>query len=413
MPTPLTLIQLVSEQTMQNLLPVLRLRPVRLVHLATPKTRDRSARIAEAARRSNCPVDLETLPLAAMPSIKETHDAVRSVIAEETAAGRRPFVNFTGGTKLMSIGAYAAALKDQIPSLYVDTQDATFMDGRTGPGLDEVFDGDLSFTPILRTLTVHAIACANGCDRVTGGRDWRPHLPLAEHLLANPADEQATHLALHGPNGLFPHGREPRTPGDWLQCLDLDFTLPSTVQRLALDSGILEPGHVNGTARLPSASRTELEALAAAGHRRLPNFRSRLFEAIAPLQQSISRLTGGWWEIILASRAHASGRFRDLRWSVQVGEKGGADLEEDIVALDGVQVTCIACKRGGHKSRLLPLLEEITARARTLGGTFNRRFLAVCHPPKDPHLKNLQTRAEALGVRLLFPLDLQQPDPFA
>jgi len=47
---PLTLIQLVSEQTVQNLLPVLRLRPDRLVHLAAPRTVHRSSLIAEAAR---------------------------------------------------------------------------------------------------------------------------------------------------------------------------------------------------------------------------------------------------------------------------------------------------------------------------------------------------------------------------
>jgi len=47
---PLTLIQLVSEQTVQNLLPVLRLRPDRLVHLAAPRTINRSNLIVEAAR---------------------------------------------------------------------------------------------------------------------------------------------------------------------------------------------------------------------------------------------------------------------------------------------------------------------------------------------------------------------------
>jgi len=48
--THLTLIQLVPEQTMQSLLPVLRLKPDHLVHLASPRTANRSAWIAEAAR---------------------------------------------------------------------------------------------------------------------------------------------------------------------------------------------------------------------------------------------------------------------------------------------------------------------------------------------------------------------------
>jgi hypothetical protein len=410
MPTPISLIQLVSEQTMQNLLPVLRLKPARLIHLATPRTADRSARIAEAARRSQCSVEFQTIDLPGMPSITETHQAVRMVIEEEKNAGRSPVVNFTGGTKLMSIGAYAAALKDRVPSLYVDTQDSVFVDGRTAPGLDDALDGDYSFTPILRSLTVHVVACANGCARVTGGRDWRPFLPLAEHLLNSPEEEKATHQAFHGPDAPFAGGREPRKPGDWLPYFDHEFSLPERVKCLALEAGLMEPGAEAATVRLPQKSRSDLKYLAS---NKVADYHQRYFTAIAPVQQAISLLAGGWWEVIVADRALRSGRFRDLRWSVQVGEKGGADLEEDIVALDGVQIAYISCKRGGNKARLLPLLEEINARARTLGGAFNRRYLAIWNPPSGKVLRDLQTRAGALGIRLLFPHHFEQPDPFA
>jgi len=49
---PLTLIRLISEQTMQNLVPLLVLKPARVVHLATPKTSTRSAQIVEGARQA-------------------------------------------------------------------------------------------------------------------------------------------------------------------------------------------------------------------------------------------------------------------------------------------------------------------------------------------------------------------------
>ena len=75
MPTPLTLIQLISEQTMQNLVPLLALKPARVVHLATPKTAARSAQIVEAARQAQVTTDLESIRQSEMPSIPETSRA--------------------------------------------------------------------------------------------------------------------------------------------------------------------------------------------------------------------------------------------------------------------------------------------------------------------------------------------------
>ena len=409
----LTLIQLISEQTVQNLLPILRLKPVGLVHLATPKTVSRSALIAEAARKAQCPVTLETIQLSAMPTMKETMQATLAAIERAGGAGKSALVNFTGGTKLMSIGAYAAALKNKTPSLYVDTQDGVFIDGQTGEGISTLLDGDLSFTPILQTLSVDAIAMANGLNRVTAGRDWTPLLPLAEHLFAHPEDEKQTHAAFYGPDGLCPNGREPRDPKQWLTVLDREIRLPDPCCRLAVQANLLRPGSTQHGARLPDRIRGELQTLANAGNRRVPQFASRRQAAIAPLQQAIAFLSGAWWEVIIAERMKLCGRFRDIRWSVQVGARKGPDLEEDVVALEGVQLVYVSCKRGGAKARLLPLLNEINDRARSLGGAFTRRFLAVRFKPEGPTLANLKKRAGELGIRLLFPVDLEQADPFA
>ena len=67
-----------------------------------------------------------------MPGMPETFNAIKEAIAEAKGSGTTPVVNFTGGTKLMSIGAYAAALHQdhKAISLYVDTILAS---GSTGP----------------------------------------------------------------------------------------------------------------------------------------------------------------------------------------------------------------------------------------------------------------------------------------
>lgn len=406
----LTLIQLISEQTMQNLLPALRLKPRRLVHLVTPRTAARSQGLLAAARAAGVTPDVEVVRLSAMPGIAETLHAMREVLRKADAPDARSVVNFTGGTKLMSIGAFAAAQEVKAPSLYVDTQDACFMDGATGPGLAELLGGDFSFTPIQRQLRVDVLAMAHGVSRVTAGKQWQPMLPLAAHLFRHADEEALVHDALHGRNGLFPGAGEPRKPAEWLPVLDRPFRLPETAARLAVEAGLVRPGARPGEVLLPDGTRGELELLARGP---FTGFAARYFPAVAPLQQALGFLTGGWWEVTVCDAAEKSGLFRDLRWSAQVGDRNGPDTEEDVLGVDGVELLYISCKRGGARARLLPLLEEIRARAMTIGGSFNRRFLAVLQPPQGRVAANLRQQAQRLGIRIITAEDVYQPGIFA
>ncbi len=405
----LTLVQLISEQTMPNLLPILRLRPQKLIHLVTPKTASRSSSLMAAAHAAGIDPQIEVIQLSAMPGIPETFNAVMECLKDIAGTDQPPVVNFTGGTKLMSIGAYAAALQLKAASLYVDTQDACFVDGNTSARMGELLAADWSFTPIRNQLQIHILAIANGIQRVTGGKPWRPMLPLASHLFGNRADEQATHETLHGPSGLFPQGREPRSPMDWIAAIDMRVKIPDPVANLAAKTGLFRLART-GEIMLPDETKAELTFLSS---NRVTDFNARYFRAIAPIQQAIGFLTGGWWEVIVADAMDKSGLMRDLRWSIQVGDRYGADLEEDIVALDGVELVHVSCKRGGAKARLLPQLEEIKARAASLGGSFNRRFLAVLNPPTGKVEANLHQRARELGVRIITRQSIYQPGVFA
>ena len=212
---PITLIQLVSEQTMQNVVPAIALKPSRLVHLVTPKVAARSGQIAEAVRQAHVTTDLENIQLSQMPSLAETRDAIERAIEDVLAAGDLPVVNFTGGTKLMSIGAHQAAAAAEATSMYVDTEFRHFTDGGTGKPLTDLLGDDLSFTPFQRAFTVNAIAVANGCARVTGGKSFKAYQPIAEHFLQAPSEEKQCWEAIYGDRGICPRGRsrDPRVIG--------------------------------------------------------------------------------------------------------------------------------------------------------------------------------------------------------
>jgi len=386
---PLALINLVSEQTMANVLPILALSPARVIHLCTRRMGSRSDWIIRAVRFANWKGEVRIEELSPMPEPSEVKQTVTAVLAESRADNLTPLVNFTGGTKLMSIGAFAAALAEKVPSMYVDTSERRFHDGHSTPDpLANFFpNGDMSFAGVRRKLRVDIIAAAHGCARVTGSRDWRRFVPLADHMMNHPDDEQRCWEAFYGRNGLFPEGREPRTKGAWKALAGKSLNLPDVVAACAVHCALLEGGR--GRGRLPRKAGPE------------------------QIEECVRILTGGWWEIAVIRAAADSGRFRDLRWSVRVGSAGTTtDMEEDILGVDGVRLMYVSCKRGGRGARLTRLLDEVAAGSRRIGGSFGRTFLAVANLGKEGHAVNLYRCAREMNIEIITGDDIRDGHAF-
>lgn len=133
---PLALIHLVSEQMVQNLLPTLALRPDVVVQVRTsdPRFKDSPEHLSAACHVAGLErvqfLPPETIPFDS-PTITQTSDFLDSLC--ERLKEYRLVFNLTGGTKLMSIGAYRVAQHRRIPSLYTDTQNSqAFVAGETG-----------------------------------------------------------------------------------------------------------------------------------------------------------------------------------------------------------------------------------------------------------------------------------------
>jgi len=406
----IALIQLISEQTMQNLLPILALKPGKAIHLVTEKTASRAEHIIRAYHQSRLYFPSEEVPLSPMPSVQETHCSVVNCIELARSEGFSPVVNFTGGTKLMSIGAYQAALEHQVVSFYIDTDNQIFLDGHTGPELSSVLGADYSFEPFSRSLTVNSIAVANGRQGVTGGLPWKKYLPLAKYLLDHPKEEQAAWESMHGQDGLCPNGREPKNMRGWGDLISKKIEIPETIGLMACEYGIL--CKKGGAFFLTKPVEGPVPDFEKAFDSMEAQTRMRDHQTSKAIKQSaqfaLAFLSGAWWEVIVADFADRCGQFRDLRWSVNIGERfGGFDKEEDIVGVDGVQVAFFSCKRGGLKSRLVPLLDELDNRAKTIGGRFSRRFLAVYLEPMGKNKDHLFKRAKELGIRIITKPDLE------
>jgi len=430
MADPVALIQLVSEQTMQNVVPVLAIKPARLIHLYTPSTASRTCDITKALGLAQT-VPAETIlhPLAVMPTIVETAAATAEAIRSARAAGERPLVNLTGGTKLMSIGAFDAARTEGAASVYVDTGRQQFIDGGTGEPIESVLGPDLTFTPIKKRLKVNVIAVANGLERVTSTKKWSKYVALARHLLNTPRDEDSCWRAMRegvvGPTG------EPRTWTGWIDLSRTPFDLPDSVAQHAAAAGLVEA--IGKQWRLPTLDEKALRQAAAREQQQqrklngaLPkdqrvnvtnevrNLRQELASLIADVQLSLNLLSGSWLEVALADVAKESGHFEDLHWSARTGGRGwGEEEEQDLIAVQGAQLALFSCKRGGARAKLPSEMEIIQTRARFVGGALTRRYLCVGRMTPDAALRRaLQRRAAELGIRLITAQMLRERVPF-
>jgi hypothetical protein len=219
---PIALIHITSGETIQNLLPILAMRPQQVVNLTTPKFASRGKRLLDAARTVGESGEWRNIEIGDKSTITDSQRVVAEGIRSARCDGFLPVVNFSGGTKLMSIGAWQAARDENVSSVYTDTDSELFLDGGTGPDVQSVLNGDATFRTVKSRLNVKTLLAAHGVSIRSEGISPEPYQRFAEYLHedtmnpARPGEEEAVRDAMHGRGGLCPNGGEPKNARDWL-----------------------------------------------------------------------------------------------------------------------------------------------------------------------------------------------------
>ena len=169
-----TIIHLVSDQTMQNVLPILALRPRRVIQVHSPSpafvrkaqhTRDAVALAQRTVPKlgNDAPaIEWEEVALhEPFPGLAETAAVIRPFLARAELG--RICVNYTGGTKNMSIGAWKAASEEGVATLYCDTPRA-FLGGGTAP-----LDIPIGLMQVAALLNTPIVLSSHGLNQV---HDW-------------------------------------------------------------------------------------------------------------------------------------------------------------------------------------------------------------------------------------------------
>jgi hypothetical protein len=377
------LLHLVSEQTMQNLLPLLALKPKAVIQVRSSENRFHQA--AENLKRSVAslrmtpayrdldPEFFEVVIEEASPSA----DRARRKVGESLSLWPSAIVNLTGGTKPMAIGAYLAADYQREPVLYCDTQGRQFLSLNERCPLPRL----PAFDEIAATLTVESVLAAHGIspDMLRSVKPTEQQLAFARGMRAlSQLDPAAV--------GRFAHRvREQLHPGGG--------QVPKSAINRVLSAGL--PGPDNDTEHAYLKRATEAGLLleregrwfyCLAGNTLRPEARVRA--ALA----ANKALLGGWFELYVYDIMQSSGRFGDLRTEVQSRDRSQQAIgETDIMGIDRHQLglVFVSCKLSDEF--LGKPLEHVFAtrhRALEFGGTFAQTIFCV-REFRDPNKRRI------------------------
>ncbi len=361
MHNPLHLIHLVSDQVLQNLIPILALRPGTVTQV-----RSRDPRFASRALGLEAAVRYLGRPQPGLPGYSPTiHNVVLddpSPTVDETFRKLLPLiedphqtvVNYTGGTKMMSVGAYRAARTLDARCLYCDTAGRRFLWDARGPA-----PLCRSWSAIAEDLSVNLLVLAHnptwkGCSTALPNDTLIQFAIVSWELKAEPSAALSAYEVLLQ-NHLQPGGRVPGSRGQLEQLLSTPLppaSDPAIVRWLdrAVELGLLRRTDagwfpaVKGTS--PDSLRFQIEDLA-------------------------GLMGGRWLEIFVWSLLAERPDLADLRWSVQPEGEQLAWGETDLVCIDRERLSLrvISCKQSVRRASPLEHMEALVQRARSLGGS--------------------------------------------
>lgn len=381
------LAHLVGDQTLPNLLAALALRPDRIVHLASADKKFLAPirNLERALALTGLKPAFHTLTL---PSLNPVPSEVSAALTTLPANWQPSVLNLTGGTKLMSLGAHTWAELNHVPSLYVDTGARSFIPTSSLPLPEHT-----PLTEVAATLTLEIVLTAHGvpADKIQGTAPSAAALAFGDAAALawrqNPTD-CATFVRTLAERWFHPMQKHV-LPDAWRTAVAIPSSAaPSALAQAAAQAGLAT---IDDLGRLLPKN--------AADH-------TQRAEAIRDLHQN---LEGGWLELHLASAMFASGRFHDLRWSVQSPERPDLGLgENDLVALDRLTLApvFVSCKSSTAFAKPLEHIFSLRQRALHFGGTFAKAVLCIERSYSEEQETQIKGFCRAANVQLhLGPAD--------
>lgn len=376
----MTLIHLVSEQTMQNVLPAMALLPKRLVFIASQVSKNSIPNEKNALKLAGISAEFieEILP-SDFPSWQETHNAIIKNLPADSPC----VINLTGGTKLMSIGAWSAATEHKVPAFYCHTRTKSWLSAGTAT-LPDMSD----MASLVNRLSLKILMAAHGKDESA----WKSK-PVTEKLQKFGRSAGILHTQYHQQLGAWLAELRKQVRGE-------DGKIPDKGQ---LKTMLLKP--------LPHAQSEPVEQLldAACAANLIRSDLSGSFFLNATKRSEVESIAnlieGTWLELVLYNHLLTDPKYADLHWSVEPAIHQREDYgETDIVAVDSdkFSLAIFSCKSSLAHVNPLEHLASLRDRADRLGGKFATACLFLFQTKNADQANTIRQYGRQLNVKILL-----------
>jgi hypothetical protein len=392
----MTLIHLVSGQTLQNLLPIMAFRPDRVIQIKSfeqqfpekplPPFWKKAKALQDAASVDGISaVDVVVHELSSSwPSIEEVYEVALELFKKIEGP---VLVNVTGGTKLMSIGLRQAATEGNYPCVYCDTEgQGDFLSVGTG-----TLPQFTSFDETIQKLSVRQVMIANGVtpDKLSISRPSQELCEFgkkASQLWGEaPASMESILTGLR--QAMCPNGN-PVSKSGLGEALSKGFAVEKVAEEWA-----------NAAVKVDLLKTHERELLLSPG-REFDCMNRK--EALALARKNFRQLEGGWWETEVYRECLESKRFLDLGMEVQSAPEDSIG-ESDVIGVSIKQrsLVFISCKVSDDHVKPLEHVFEFTQRARQFGGLAARAVFVFREVSNEGKLKKMKEACQTLRSRLV------------
>lgn len=420
------LIQLVGEQTLPNIYPILSICPDRVVNVFTAQTESQHSKIATWCGKYGRKYGVQTTFAQYDPigiSMLDIQRGISGILQNELSKIQDSddvllILNMTGGTKLMSACAMSHCM--QIPSIFPQKDKLKISITYLNPAhmdMEFVYGGKLKDDVMVRSvsdikLSVREIIEAGGDTVVVSAhRNWDKC-----YAAANAIRQIAK-------SGVF-FSMENIEYNKDMKMLDVSMSsllkksnaewyekgkqaMKQLSQKAQENEDIRQGFEVcgleakDGDFYFSDKLKKKINQLAAQLHISDTRYfeRKRTEKEIrSKIQSAMNFFVGGWWEVIVANAYKMQNPTSEVLWSVETASAKDRlhPVETDIIASDGKTLCCISCKRGVH-ANVTQELEQHCARTAMLAGIIHNRIIAVYQKDAVYKLKYL---VEALHLKM-------------
>lgn len=408
------LIQLIGGQLLPNIFSVLSLKPDEVHNICTPQTEGEARRLAAWLAKYSEKHDLRTISTEYIVE-KQAGDTFRTVAKLiATYAPEEDCIiclNMTGGTKLMSVAAVQACLLHgqgrgiKIPVFYVNTAEKDF-EFVSHPDLKEQL---LATEPFVDKLSVEEIIASGETKIVGKPKDWKRAYPAAKAIM-----EIAPNIRLEADFKLTPKNVIQLASGQpissWTPSKD---KIRELARYAAANPAVSESFESLGIITRCDdfyVSPALLDAYTALASRAKNIDQQKRY--MEPIQAVETFFCGGWWEVCVAQYMELTGKYTQILWSVETAlddpkkqKEDRGTTESDIIASDGIKLTCVSCKRGTREKGMITELEQHFIRSVKQGGIMGTHYVAVYNngrPPKGEYTQDIQATAKLCKLSMLW-----------